>query len=1016
MTGTEIYSRLSVAAHARATLVEQQLRARQGAALAIAILADDSRAAAEAELVLAREARTAARARLTAAERAAAWLAEAARRERALAEAITAHAAADAALAAAEPERRELALRRRAEALRPSWDEVARLGRQVVQAHADAANAADAAAVAAGQQRGIATRRDQLAALHAPIREARIAAGVRERTVKVAGSSDASLADRAVRAHDSAAWLFERAVLAPEVDAWPELDRKFAQRDQLAGELASAERLLAEHAIARAALATEREAAVVQHRAATERLAEAQHDAARYHTRGGLTLEAGRRQEDAARLFVAEIDRLAAIAADARTLAASRADLDAQLAALAAAATADAEVRRIAEFERESSAALRADRAHVVEALRRAAGYQHARAELVDGDPCPLCGATEHPWHDRGAFDTLITDAEARLSEAGARGEAAVARIAQLAARDDQRGVDRSRITAARTAAEAAAAAAHAAWRQHLAALGELLLVDDPACDAAHQLVAERIETARNRLDAARRARSEAEAVAKASAEAHGRVQARQTEVAHHAETVRSLSAALATHDTAAERQRGERAGKLERHDELTQAIAAALARWYAALPETDRAPLAAALAMQPSRATPVAAGSADAGTPTNEGTAGKPALHRDDGFAGPPADHEVAAAAGNARFHIMQLATLWRARAAEIADLDAELVTALAAIDVAARDADRAFAEQSARRDEADRRRETLVAELAAATARLETERIAAGFEAAMLGELLAAEPGRVDALASRLDTLDRAADRARTLAAERTRLVEDHAQARPFALEGDAAVLADAAILADPARGKELAAVVAQAESHAATLTATLAADDDARARRAAALAEAEAAERAADVDRILGQVIGSHDGKLFRSFAQSLTLDGLLTVANSHLEELAPRYQLERVPKHDLELQVIDRDLGGEIRSVQSLSGGESFLVSLALALGLSSMSAHDVRVRTLLIDEGFGTLDPATLDTALAVLDALQATGRQVGVISHVPALVERVGAHVRVFPRGGGRSEVVVAHG
>ncbi|HUS32168.1 MAG TPA: SbcC/MukB-like Walker B domain-containing protein, partial [Kofleriaceae bacterium] len=161
-------------------------------------------------------------------------------------------------------------------------------------------------------------------------------------------------------------------------------------------------------------------------------------------------------------------------------------------------------------------------------------------------------------------------------------------------------------------------------------------------------------------------------------------------------------------------------------------------------------------------------------------------------------------------------------------------------------------------------------------------------------------------------------------------------------------------------------------------------------------------------------LGEVIGSHDGKAFRSFAQSLTLDALLAVANSHLEELAPRYQLERVPKHDLELQVIDRDLGDEIRSVQSLSGGESFLVSLALALGLSSMSAHDVRVRTLLIDEGFGTLDPATLDTALAVLDELQSTGRQVGVISHVPALVERVRAHVRVSPKGGGRSEVVIA--
>src|SRR4029078_4019983 len=102
-----------------------------------------------------------------------------------------------------------------------------------------------------------------------------------------------------------------------------------------------------------------------------------------------------------------------------------------------------------------------------------------------------------------------------------------------------------------------------------------------------------------------------------------------------------------------------------------------------------------------------------------------------------------------------------------------------------------------------------------------------------------------------------------------------------------------------------------------------------------------------------------------------------------------------------------------LVAEVRSVQSVSGGESFLVSLALALGLSSMSAHDVRVRTLLIDEGVGSLDPATLDRALAVLDRLQPAACQVGVISHVPALVERVGAHVRVSPRGGGRSSVIV---
>ena len=267
---------------------------------------------------------------------------------------------------------------------------------------------------------------------------------------------------------------------------------------------------------------------------------------------------------------------------------------------------------------------------------------------------------------------------------------------------------------------------------------------------------------------------------------------------------------------------------------------------------------------------------------------------------------------------------------------------------------------------------------------------------------QLLAATPARPAELAARRAARGRGAARAAAVVAERARDVDDHDRGRLAALD-------------DAGRVDELGACRRRTRTDAAArLAAELAADDGARDRRATALAELARAEAACEVDRVLGAVIGSHDGKLFRSFAQSLTLDALLEVANAHLDELAPRYRLERVPRHDLELQVIDRELGDELRSVQSLSGGESFLVSLALALGLSSMSAHDVRVRTLLIDEGFGTLDPTTLDSALAVLDRLQATGRQVGVISHVPALVERVGAHVRVVQRGGGRSEVVVA--
>jgi exonuclease SbcC len=158
---------------------------------------------------------------------------------------------------------------------------------------------------------------------------------------------------------------------------------------------------------------------------------------------------------------------------------------------------------------------------------------------------------------------------------------------------------------------------------------------------------------------------------------------------------------------------------------------------------------------------------------------------------------------------------------------------------------------------------------------------------------------------------------------------------------------------------------------------------------------------------------ELIGSHDGKKFRIFAQGLTLEVLLDHANQHLLALAPRYRLERAPGHDLDIQVLDRDMGDEVRSVHSLSGGESFLASLALALGLASLAADTTRIDSLFIDEGFGSLDPDTLDLALSALDALQAQGRIVGLISHVPALVERIGVQVRVEREGGGRSRVRV---
>ncbi len=160
-------------------------------------------------------------------------------------------------------------------------------------------------------------------------------------------------------------------------------------------------------------------------------------------------------------------------------------------------------------------------------------------------------------------------------------------------------------------------------------------------------------------------------------------------------------------------------------------------------------------------------------------------------------------------------------------------------------------------------------------------------------------------------------------------------------------------------------------------------------------------------------MSDLIGSATGNKFRTLAQGLTLQQLVINANEHLHDLAPRYALQPVPGSPLALQVIDHDMGDEVRSVESLSGGESFLVSLSLALALASLAADTRQLGSLFIDEGFGTLDPDSLEMALACLDALQADGRQIGVISHVGTLVERIGVQVAVEAQGGGRSNIAI---
>jgi exonuclease SbcC len=192
----------------------------------------------------------------------------------------------------------------------------------------------------------------------------------------------------------------------------------------------------------------------------------------------------------------------------------------------------------------------------------------------------------------------------------------------------------------------------------------------------------------------------------------------------------------------------------------------------------------------------------------------------------------------------------------------------------------------------------------------------------------------------------------------------------------------------------------------------TATLTADDDRRADCAALLERLNEQKAKAEPWGQLNELIGSADGAKFRAIAQRRTLDLLLGFANAQLDLLAGRYRLERLPE-SLNLLVCDRDMADERRSVHSLSGGESFLVSLALALGLASLTSNRLRIESLFIDEGFGSLDPATLSTAMNALTQLESQGRKVGVISHVSEMADAIPVQIRIVKVRAGASRVIV---
>jgi exonuclease SbcC len=269
-------------------------------------------------------------------------------------------------------------------------------------------------------------------------------------------------------------------------------------------------------------------------------------------------------------------------------------------------------------------------------------------------------------------------------------------------------------------------------------------------------------------------------------------------------------------------------------------------------------------------------------------------------------------------------------------------------------------------------------------------------------LQALLSFDEQQLGQLRQQLQANDKAVEQAKTLLQEREQRWRAHQAQANGSLPAEEL---DAALLALQQQTVASEQTCAELRAEQAEDQRRLAANQSLQERIASAHIEYQRWAR-------LATLIGSAEGDKFRKIAQAYNLDLLVHHANVQLRQLVRRYRLKRGGSM-LGLLVVDTEMGDEARSVHSLSGGETFLVSLALALGLASMASSTLKIESLFIDEGFGSLDPESLQLAMDALDGLQAQGRKVAVISHVQEMHERIPVQIQVRRQGNGLSTVEV---
>ncbi|WP_245986042.1 AAA family ATPase [Azospirillum thermophilum] len=992
LTGTEIYSRLSITAHERAGQEKQELAALEAQCAGVPVMEGEERAALEAEAAALADSVQAAETAVETARAVTSWHERDRQLSASEAAARDSAARAEETWKAAAPRRDIVALLRRLQPLRRLLADADRTAAEAAQAR-DAVARADLAladarkAVETATAHHAGTRRDYEAAclaqqeaepqlVRAADLDGKIAALEDQQRAAEAERSSArrrlaeaaAALEQAKRTLDEAraevaereAWLAARGPLAPVVEQWSRWEAAMSRHAAASRTLAEAQREVRRQAETSATLMGERESLAGHHARATEALAAAEAALAALQAESVPPLEdTGQRRKSLAQ----RRDRLTTLAVLADTLdrlARERAEAEAEQArCLEEAEAQDGLARAAGEAQRLCEAAL-AEAEATLHRLRlaRREDVGSLRAQLVEGEPCPVCGAAEHPWaaggdsplarlaHEQEDRVAALKADLARHSRAHGAHEAAGRAAREGAAKAAGRRADCAREQADRLAVWTAAHSGLAlpaepdgtAVRTALAAVE----ADLTEVAAAEALAIDH----RGRLDAAQGQRRRCEAARAEAAAAMDALDRKLADARHAGEIA------------GARRDRADQ-DRTEALEELALPFAA-LEGWRAELardPQVFSTTLAGKVtAFQTQRAALAQAAGRTAEAET--ALAARAAAHESAQTAATAAGERVDGLAGLVGDARRERAGLLDGRpVAEVrAGLDARRTRAHALVDHATIARQDAAARLSAAEQEVATRREA--AHACAGKAAEAAERLEDGAKACAVGveearRHLSHDEGWLEREEAALADFETARRDASLLLAERERQRREHHAA------GVPALTAEEAQAALAEAGERLRAL----RDRLAELRGRLNADRQNRDRLASIMGAVEAQRERYRLWASLNELIGSANGQKMRNFAQSLSLDALLVQANRYLEDLARRYRLERVAGADLEIQVVDREMADERRGVHSLSGGELFLVSLALALGLSAMAAGTAGgIGTLFIDEGFGTLDP------------------------------------------------------